>query len=165
MVKTMAEYMHKLNGAEKAFICHAINTVSVKYHNVHPGILPFMPLQHVAHCLVCFQEHKRYCGQVLDILDWPQHDGLTTEFIIQLDDKKVLKRFGKHPERGKLMTNWMPIKQKRKRKMFERASDAYDMVAPTMKMVPTNKPGWWSVSVNPRYLRDARRFLRTYCCK
>jgi hypothetical protein len=84
-----------------------------------------------------------------------------TEFFMELNDAKVLKRFGKHPERGKLLRGHT-TRVKRPRQRFERVSDAYDLRQPMLQLKLIRK-GWWLCCIDQRYAKDARYWLNKFC--
>jgi hypothetical protein len=103
---------------------------------------------------------------------------MQTQFMMELNTKKVVKRFGSHPERGKVMAFVMPIKTPRPQKKFvsekwvgngqyrrslivERECDAFDSTYPIMQLF--NRHGAWLITCPKRYEKDAKAWLRAYC--
>jgi hypothetical protein len=99
-------------------------------------------------------------------------------FIMALCTRRVVKRFGSHPEWGKLMLWCMPMKTPRARKKFatekwhgnklvrgfiiERECDAFDYHYPVLQLTCLGK-GRWRCSVTSGYERDARAWLQFNC--
>jgi hypothetical protein len=105
----------KLSTTDKIVICGCLNTMTKKYEemNIHPATLPFVP---VPIALECVRQkikadptklHYRYL-KILDTLlsVCPEMGSkMNTHRTIYLDDGKVARWFGLHPERGKQLTS------------------------------------------------------------
>ncbi len=116
--QNMTKYLDRLTVSEKAVIVYLANNLpapgfQLPKTDFHQGLVPFLPVRDVIYWLRQMiyvgpdidYEGKRYRRLCLGILakmteDMEQDTGTTT-FLMKLNDKKVYRRFGLHPERGK----------------------------------------------------------------
>lgn len=118
----MVKYLDRLLSKEKAIICGVLNrldsnTRSYPEPEIHQGTLPFVRVDVVVERLTQMvsvsPERNRLYRQILtklaEAVDQREKRDfiLSTKFTMKLDDRKVCRHFGNHPERGKPF-GWLP---------------------------------------------------------
>ena len=116
----MVKYLEILTVKEKAVICYLANHLpSLDYElpktDFHQGLLPFLPVKEVIAWLrnaaglgvhLSFEAgiYKRTALSILSKMQPDlEPDVGSSSFLMKLDNKKVYRAFGPHPERGKPM--------------------------------------------------------------
>ena len=119
----MVPYLGRLNAKEKAVIIYLMRAAGSQSSAIaHQGTLPFLPVREVVATLTLvadshypegsgFGSYKRICKEMLVKLAEAYEDdvlhlgsgksGPPVSWLMKLDSKKVYRRFGAHPERGK----------------------------------------------------------------
>lgn len=157
--------MHLLSANEKAVLTGCIRDHTGRLE-IHVGLLPFIGLTTAREAVVKATSVKP-TSKILKALLYkvlPIRQAETDTFNLHLDDGKVAKRFGRHPELGKLLPNktkvtvgvrWsLPLKD------YEPDDDV--LVSHTMALTPIKK-GLWRVSVHKKLAGQATRWLLDYC--
>jgi hypothetical protein len=181
---TMTAYISALT-AEDMSIC----TFAVNQHNdanqIQIGALPFIPLRVVVDCLL--RMGKRRHLAIAEKLKVIQHDDTdvynktrmsVSVIMMTLNDRKVMKRFGIHPEDGVKI----PLVEKVKVTVGVKYSlpvkdyipDDDVLVSPIMTLRRQSTPfdkagakfghlGRWQVTCATRYKQHVMDFLTTNC--
>lgn len=105
----MAQFLDRLTHQEQQIICHQVRTHSgeQRYAHLAPHLLPFVPLSVVRKSLSMAKAVRPIAAIQAKVF---------TNFLTKgenwliLNDKKVHRMFGLHPERGKSLS-WLPKKQ------------------------------------------------------
>lgn len=159
----MVKFMKHLKPLERKIICFMVNKYSDKYSNVHQGMLPFLPVEHVKLCLI---RNEPKPGQKLTaILRKLGHYAPSHQpFYMWLDDKLVVYRFG---QREMFSFNPAALRPHTKRveraaRRFEPKRDAYDLVSPTIQLARI-APGRWQVTCEKEWRGVVEMWLSAYC--
>ena len=86
--------------------------------------------------------------------------------IMYLDDRKVIRHFGAHPERGKFLPGNMwkrvtvGVRWSLPKLDWEPDNDV--LVRPTIALICKGK-GKWEVKVEPQFREQAEQFLMDHC--
>jgi len=175
----MVAYISKLDAGDKAIICAAIRQYSHDFRNldVHPGMLPFISIKHVVACvnLKCHNSQGQYLRAHTSVLNkleshkWGPplvfNGTKPIKLLRKLDDGLVAKRLGIHPDRGVPIPGLAAvIKRPRDRKMFEKATDAYDNQHPMMTLTRLTE-GMWQISCPEQYQHYVDMWCLDYLTK
>ncbi len=152
------EHLKYFSSNEKVVL---LNVIKFKWGwgHYHIGMLPFMNRREVAGWVAAWTggnaNARRIHRQILMKLCVSP---ASTDFVM-LDDVKVRRRFGNHPERGVMIPGLPSMHVKRERKMFERVKDAYDV---THKIVSLRNVGRnrWVVSCEDRVKQQVLSWLQ-----
>jgi len=108
----MVPYLGRLSAKEKAIIIYLMRAAGSKI--AAPGTLPFLPVNSVvnkltivANCTIgewtkYVRSSKEILVKLAEVVDRQgPHGDFVATWLMKLDSKKVYRRFGAHPERGK----------------------------------------------------------------
>jgi hypothetical protein len=186
----MVKYLEILTAKEKAVICYlAKHLPSLDYElpktDFHQGLLPFLPVKQVIHwCRQVGHESPKdglqpYRRTALGVLAKMQAnlepDVGTACFLMKLNNKKVYRHFGAHPERGKPM-NLLPkqqvtvgVKWSLPRKQYIADRDVLVSPCVTMKRITvgsfdgTGNSHMWEVNVSRKCRAAVETWLMDHC--
>ncbi len=113
----LVKYMNRLSQKEKAVLLRLVKETPDQEHHFE-GTLPFISLKVVIDILnvvgrdgYLSEQWRTYARIAKEILAKLDSVGATCEasanFLMHLNDKKVYRQFGKHPEKGKPL-NFLP---------------------------------------------------------
>lgn len=172
----LVPYMQLLTVNEKRVLCHVINHWG-KNEDVHPGVLPFISratalvrLAAVISPLKGGEPGQRLFRQIVGKLtaeDTRPYGGSSfVRWSMRLDDLKVYRRFGPHPERGKPL----PFLGKEKVTVGMKFSlpkrgyvpDKDVLVSPCVTLKRQSQ-GLWQVEVLARCQHTVEEWLITNC--
>lgn len=115
--RNLKPFLRKLNPAQRAVLARIISQRE-QWADYHIGMLPFMHYGNVMEWLRAWNNKfgTRFTKKIeVDLaLDLP------AGFMATLDDSKVYRRFGKHPERGVMIPGLPTYYRARERRPFER---------------------------------------------
>lgn len=169
---TMVRILHEFNAGEKAIMCKALRERTVRYSGAHQGLLPFIEAKEVCAALnmqTAFEEHRRPCNQLCYKLrrKISLFENMAPRCIMHLDDGKIAKWFGKHPELGRVLPGMAGSKKvtcsvKWSLPKQDYISDTEVLVRPTVALKPVKK-GLWEIIVAPEYRQRAELWLIDRC--
>lgn len=167
--QNMVKYLDRLSSKEKAVICGVLNrmdfnTQSYPEPEIHQGTLPFVSVDKVVIALdqlvSASSERNRLYRQILtklaEAVDQREKRDfiLSTKFAMKLDDRKVRRHFGNHPERGKPF-GWLPKEQ-------VKLGGVDTLVSPCVTL-HRQENGLWSVQVLRRCQHAVQLWLSDNC--
>jgi hypothetical protein len=168
--QNMVKYLDRLSSNEKAVICGVLNRMDLDKREypepeVHQGTLPFVNVGRVVTAMTnivsVHPERERIYRQILTKLAEAVDEHTKREFVVatkfsmKLDDRKVYRHFGKHPERGKPM-GWLG-KDKIK------VGGADTLVSPCVTLAKQAITGLWTVQVLKRCEYAVQLWLSDHC--
>ena len=115
----LVPYLHLLSKEEKAIICHIVNAAKtytvtgeeiITTQDLHLGTMPFLSRAAAVGALrfvIPSGPHERIFKQILSKLEGQVEGRSYARFTLALNDVKVYRRFGAHPERG-IPVSWLP---------------------------------------------------------
>lgn len=182
----LVPYIARLNAKEKSVLCHVLSlwrssipqAVEQGTPDIHPGVLPFIAHRDAVCALNTIidkgngvQPGLRLFKQIRSKLLNPKEAGFGgssnfTRFVMKLDDAKVYRVFGAHPERGKPLT-FLPkekvtagMKWSLPKKRYEPDKDV--LVTPCVTMHRITQ-GFWRVEVLSRCQHTVEQWLMEKC--
>lgn len=169
---TMVKVLHLLTAEDRMIICFHLRKNSIQYSGVHEGLLPFVDLEEAVKAVFTSANKnaaerpagRRRLLELASKMKGPLH-GESGASALQLDDMKVFRRFGPHPERGQAM-KWLPLEKVTValRNRFGRLEPDDDVhVAPVVALKkvddgPYHK-GFWQVNVADKHRHVVERWL------
>lgn len=141
MTENLSKHLEQLSSAEQAVLVRVIQ-FNKQWADVHRGMLPFLPYNEVINWYrawvlgneLAIRIHHRILSKLVH--------GRKSGHVVDLDDAKVFRRFGKHPERGVNIPTLETIHRYRDRRPFERTKDAYDVRAQTVALKHVGHNRW-----------------------
>ena len=174
---TLAAHFDKFNKTEKGVMMFALNCRIDKQVEVHLGLLPFITVNDVKMSLSLLLQHGtkwRRAHEVMRKLDSLYFiPGNTVRFVRYLDDRKVAKRFGSHPERGKAIpmvaskrvtvgVRWNLGLRDKDGNQGDYEPDDSVLVRPRVVLECLGK-GRWQVIVEKHYANAVDNYLMQFC--
>jgi len=176
---TMLKLWDNLTNKDKAVLCRIINNESNRHKGrMHVGLLPFITIEHVLECLkVDYRQtpdpqnnRKRRNARLQAMLRYyvPSQENV---FFAYLSVTKVIKHFGAHGERGKVM-NFLPVQKVTAGTRWNLPSRSYipddDVhVHPTVSVSIYRWEGsgraYWRICCDKRYWLAVHTWLRDNC--
>jgi len=168
--QTLGSHLDKLKSVEKGLIVWALNGSNLLGYQVHHGMLPFVNVKDVMVALDLYRnatlQGKRVRQQIKDKLRDAYNISESTTFVLWLNDKKVAKRFGAHPERG----HNIPLAQKKRVTVGVRWSlpkrdhepDDDVLVTPHVVLKKSTE-GCWMVTCERKYYGNVSTWLADNC--
>lgn len=165
----MVRVLHLLNADDKAIICRALRLNTARYSGAHEGLLPFIEIEEVLTALVQLSllTHNGYRRIISVYYRLREAKPLFEEqILLHLDDGKVAKAFGKHPELGRPF-KWLGLSKvtcgvKWSLPKRDYVPDTEVMVAPCVALMPV-KRGLWEVICAEEHRRDVESWLVDHC--
>lgn len=168
--KTLVDYMQVLSDKELDLLCSALSlTNDARFTNIHRGALPFVKLTDAIAALSNFHYGagltSRFAQKLLAKIGVNKKDKASVQFAMALSDKRVIKEFGPHPERGVKMKGrkikvTVGVRWSLPRKCYE--PDDNVLVSPTFALKAVGK-NHWVVTVNKAYREEVQRYLMDTC--
>lgn len=170
----LVPYMQILTPTEKVVLCRVLN--HGRDESIHPGVLPFVNrvtamvrLASVINPIKGHEVGQRIFKQILSKLvsdKDPPNDRQYVRWSMRLDDLKVYRRFGPHPERGKPL----PFLGKEKVTVgmkFSLPKRAYvpdkDVLVSPCVTLKRQSQGLWQVEVLARCQHTVEEWLIANC--
>jgi len=169
--RTLAAQLEKLKPIEKGYLVWVLNGSNHLGYEVHLGMLPFVSVDDALEALSKYggstSTGKITSANVRAKLKAAYGIGGHVTWSIKLNDAKVVKRFGAHPERGhkiqgvskKRVTcgvRWSLPKRRH-------VPDDDVLVAPHVTLHPATLPGWWNVTCETKYREKVTMYLVDHC--
>lgn len=165
----MMKVIGKLSAKEQAVCCFALQTYNAeRFGMVHRGLLPFVNVDDVVDALDLTTDSrliKALSSKLTQLVPSASNRGWDV-MTLRLDDAKVVKRLGLHPERGVTL----PMMAKKKvtaglrwslpKKDYEPNPDV--MVRPHFQLKCRSK-GVWELCCNPQHIRVVELWLIDFC--
>lgn len=175
---TVHQYLHLLSPGEKALICLAVRAYDENFKDAHPGMLPFLSLNLVIPCLMQAKANggqKRPFAKLLSKLEyhkWVSED--RNRFLMVLDNAKVAKHFGNHPELGKPLPHLakkkvtVGVRWSLPRKKYEPDDDVHVTPCVALDKLFGSSPTktntrFWLVKCDPKYRYEVELWLLDHC--
>lgn len=162
---TLRTVWHLFTVEDRAIIRYQLTQQLPKHANLHAGLLPFVVIEEAITALdIAFgKSSSRRLKELktkLEAVAYTNDDAL----ILKLNDAKVVKRFGTHPEHGKPFP-WLPADLS---KFTPIEKDAVVKTTfhetPCIALIRTGQSGWWRVQCDPRHRGRVEEWLLDYCC-
>lgn len=141
MTKNLHKALARLSKAERAVLCSVIKHKR-EWEHIHQGMLPFMPLDEVVDWLGIWITGNLNSRALHRRIYFKLYAGPMTGTMLALDDGKVFRRFGKHPERGVSIPSIATQHRHRERRPFERKKDAYDVIVSMAELKRVGHNHW-----------------------
>lgn len=168
---TIGYHLDKLKPVERNLLMFALNHNNTLGYQIHLGMLPFVKVESALMALTsydgiaCAMKGKRIARQLkMKLGSGPASSAVN--FVMYLNDKKIAKRFGAHPERG----HKIPFVGKKRvtcgvrwslpKRDFEPDRDV--LVQPHVVLVKLYN-GQWRVTCEGKHRQAVERFLCDYC--
>lgn len=141
--KNLRPFLKQLNRDQMAVLARIINQ-KPEWENYHIGMLPFMHHGNVVAWLGAWNRQfgTRFTRRIQEVLKGEVPSG----FDITLNDSKVYRRFGLHPERGVQIPGLSTYYQARERRPFERKE----------KGIHYKSPGVWGLVTKEQPVFDIK---------
>ncbi len=170
----MAKVWHLFSQEDRAILRFQLVQNMPKHANLHAGLLPFVQLTEIAMALDTSLARRgvpdqpyvasRRLKQLRNKLD-AIVVGSRDKLLLKLDDGKVVKRFGVHPERGKPFP-WLPPRAVKMQAISDHPMVSVDedriSVAPCVALVPHGHR-MWEVQCEAQYRQRIETWLLDYC--
>jgi hypothetical protein len=164
-VENLTKYYGGLTRTERVILCELLKP---RYPAIHLGSLVFVPLDIAVGALhEAWSPHQRSERTIRQLLGKLPNKNVTHEtFIMCLDDKKVYRRFGRNPERGKPLSHLPKVKVtvgfKWSLPKLSWIPDRDVLVTPTVALRQQRK-GIWLVTVTSNCRALAEQWLFEHC--
>ena len=172
-VTTLNTSYHLLSPKEKLILCGSISKHSTLHKDVTPATLAFISIE-VAIAAVAISLSgagadsvlgKRAYKQLLQRLqvmgNMPRQGVISV--TRRLNDAKVIKHFGQHPEMGRPINGHVKRVTAGMKNTFGRLSPNDDVLVPPMVALKCKAKGTWDVTLESKYLKEVDRFLIDFC--
>ncbi len=168
---TLAQHLDQLDHNEKLVLMFAINANNVLGYQIHMGMLPFVSVVQAwgaAHMQIGIAgptRHRILAGVREKLLKWGKLNDMS-QFAMYLDDAKMARRFGAHPERGHALYQLpkkrvtVGVRWNLPKKVHEPDDDVH--VAPHIGLQCLSK-GKWLVTCPAKHEWEVRRYLNETC--
>jgi hypothetical protein len=162
----LAEALETLKPKEKHSICFALNETKILGYEVHPGLLPFVKVNDALRALYMVGEGRRYYQQIMSKLKHLFSIDMASTWVMHLNDARVCRRFGAHPERGHTI-QFAPKKKvtvgvKWSLPKGDYMPDTDVLVAPHVSLQCIQR-GMWRVKCDAKYREMVSQYLVDYC--
>ncbi len=166
--RTLGAHLTQFKPQEKGLIVWALNTTNLLGYQVHLGMLPFVKAETALEALGIFSNvsNKAIAAATKAKLKQAYNIGSSVSWNMRLDNAKIIKRFGAHPERG----HNIPCVAKKRVTVGVRWSlpkrdhvpDDNVLVQPHLKLEPV-MAYWWRVTCEKRYRDHVHMWLLDNC--
>lgn len=168
--QTLHSVIHTLTAADKAILVRVLQQRTIRYSGVHQGLLPFVDMEMaiqamVEECRLDNHGRRRFHKIRQKLLDVKPYRLLPIKYL-HLNDRKVAKWFGTHPERGKPV-DFLGTKKVIAGLKWSLAKQAYVpdtevLVKPVVALKPVKK-GLWEVVCSEEHRKEVELWLIDHC--